>query len=310
MKHILQAVDEQLALNAVREPKKSLSDKLTPQARVLVDMAKAGACGQPPSDRQQFARRVLEVGQFGDDAAVAEALVELSEHLDLAEDSRDSHELCARAVGEAWRRHAPFRVARAGDPLDVLIPHLTPAEAVLALDRARALPPAPATALVRRTYELDRPPSAFSVPYSRNLALALLGEAEAAYRDFVSVQPSDCGYGQYAVDYNVEMMAGLLTKLRAWIESEPSALDTGIYSPFRRLAEVIDKCSVLLGDRTAYAAALRLRNAGHRLHGYIIDHEQRLSDIDDRGISGDSDAEKLEAKRYQFPDFYTTEEDA
>ena len=309
MKHILRAVDEQLALNAVREPKKSLGDKLTPQARLLVDMAKAGACGQPPADRQKLARLVLEVGQFGDDAAVAEALVELSKHLDLAEDSRDSHELCARAVGEAWRRHAPFRVSRAGDPLDVLFPHLTPAEAVLALDRARTLPPAPATALVRRTYELDRPPSAFSVPYSRNLALALLGEAEAAYKDFVSVQPSDCGSDQYAVDDNVEKLARLLTELRAWIESEPSALDTGIDAwSFRRLAEVVDKCSVLLGDRTAYAAALRLRNAGHRLHGYIVDHEQRLSDLEERVANGDSGA--VEAKHRHFPDFYPTEEDA
>ena len=300
MKYILQVVDEQLALNAVRG--KSLGEKLTPQARVLVDMAKAGACGQPAADRKQRARLVREIGQFGDDAAASEALIELSQHLDLAEDSRDSHELCARAVGEAWRRHAPFRVSRTGDPLDVLTPHLTPAEAVLALDRARTLPPAPAAVLLRRSADLNcsfdlynvnaTTHYNYNVPYSRSMALSLLGVAESELRKLAANTKRN-------VKQQLNNVQSFLKRVRGWVESE----ELPTVNPTKDFLD-------LAGSNSIYVFTRQLRQAGvvERVSADLVTSVVNLAEYV-RLYAELVDVLKHTSKlRAVFPEFYPEDE--
>jgi len=152
MNHVLRAVDELVALNASFE---RVGPAPAVWNRFAVDLAKQGTCGQSAETRQKLARVAQGIGESNEDRAVAAPYGDLAYILKHADDTRESHEHCAQALGEIWRTEHPFRRGREGDPYDVLLPHVSDALAVAALDRARRLPKPP-SGLLKYAHILDR----------------------------------------------------------------------------------------------------------------------------------------------------------
>ena len=178
MKHVEEAVEEELRRGR----------KYPPGVRLMLDMARAGTCGQPREDRERLAPAAQATGEWSEDRASSDAFLDLA---DVLRDATDDGTLCAGALAEAWRRTYPFRRPREGDPYDVLLPHCEAgwasercdAAAVRALDHALALP-RPPLELRWRAVEIDtflnndlNDALDEDTHFDRVLALGLLGAA-------------------------------------------------------------------------------------------------------------------------------------
>jgi hypothetical protein len=196
--------------------------RYSPQTRLMLDMARAGTCGQPVEDRRRWATAALEVAEWSPYRAVAEPLGELSQVLRTALDEEWSRQFWAHGLGAAWRAEYSFRRARLGDPYDVLRPQADDAASALALDRARRLPRVPA-ALVERGGEvamygaLDVGTSV--VPYSRSLALALIGAAEAElWSSYDALAEAIRDSGAHHLRRTLDFAHEVLHAARLWVE--------------------------------------------------------------------------------------------
>jgi hypothetical protein len=213
------------AINKIDEKARKYPD----QTKILIDMARAGTCGLSAEDRQAFARQAQRVGEAAEDRAVSGSLLDLSYYLKKAYDEPESRELCAAGIGAAWRAEHPFRKVRPGDPYDVLRPHVDDASSVLALDRARRLPkPPPATMLERadelhlyETFNMGGPPS---VPYSRSLALGLLGSARSELRSALLSTPESRSSARHSLERAIEIVDRAL----AWAQNSSLKFDAGM----------------------------------------------------------------------------------
>ena len=167
-RHVLDEVDREVAR------------RYPPGVRLLLDVVRAGDCGQH-APNEGLARVAQAQGEWDEDRASSDAFLDLAYALRNLSPDGSSNELCARALAEAWRREYPFRRGRGGDPLEVLVPQLDDARAARALDRARALP-RPPVGLEKLSLEVE---ARWEYPYrpeeefDRALVLAML--AEAAY---------------------------------------------------------------------------------------------------------------------------------
>ena len=155
-----------------------MARKYPPGVRLLLDLARAGKCGEHAPD-EHAAHAAHITGEWNPDRASSDAFLDLAWALGNLSGDSASNELCAGALAEAWRRTYPFRRAKDGDPLDVLLPHPDDAGAARALDRARALP-RPPWGLVR----LGRAAGGVEYwvepePYDPNLTRVLASEALA-----------------------------------------------------------------------------------------------------------------------------------
>jgi hypothetical protein len=231
-----QLIIEQAALNAVSATKR----KYPPETKLLLDMARAGTCGQPAESRKRYAPLAQETADFTPDRAASTPLADLAYVLREASDDRESHELCARGVGATWRAAAPFRQARSGDPFDVLLPHLTDIEALIALDRARQLPELPPTGLLKREAEInavlsiDYPVWAATQPYSKSLASALLSTANAKVQQLHEIWESDASKG---VDNWIRTSEPLIRNAQLWVDKHELSYSAALYEAINRLVD-------------------------------------------------------------------------
>lgn len=190
MEHVMEAVEAELSRGGARAP-----DRLPPGARLLIDLARSGKCGEHAPD-EGLAKVARATGEWNPDRASSDAFLDLAHALGNLSPDHGSNELCARAVAEAWRRTYPFRRGREGNPYDVLLPHPEgDGRAAVALDRARALP-RPAVALARRGDLIEH----------------VLGYSYDFDED-VAVEPFDRGAARALVEYASRLMEGLPRRL-------------------------------------------------------------------------------------------------
>ena len=161
--HVLDEVDREVARRA--------PERLPPGVRLLLDLARAGKCGEHVPD-EGLARVAQATGEWNEDRASSDAFLDLAYALRNLSPEGASNELCAGALAEAWRRTYPFRRGREGDPLEVLVPQLDDARATRALDRARALPRPPRLSFGRLFGSTP------SEPFDRGFAAHLIAEAD------------------------------------------------------------------------------------------------------------------------------------
>ena len=208
--HVLEEVDEELRRRA--------PDRLPPGARLLLDLARAGKCGEHSPD-EGLARVAQATGEHNEDRASSDAFLDLAYALRNLSPAHESNELCARALAEAWRAEYPFRRGREGAPLDVLLPHPgSDARAALALDRARALP-RPPVGLMRLNDELEafwegETPTQPQKPFDSTLALALIAEVEQRLYDLPP-------HHDVEVRNAVPKVRDLLHAARVWVLRRP-----------------------------------------------------------------------------------------
>ena len=158
-----------------------MARKYPPGVRLLLDLARAGKCGEHAPD-EGLARVARATGEFHEDRASSDAFLDLAYALGDLSPAHESNELCARALAEAWRAEYPFRRPRDGDPLDVLLPHPEgDARAALALDRSRTLP-RPPVGLARLGKFVSGFRGAPEGPYDPAKLRALAAEAHATLR--------------------------------------------------------------------------------------------------------------------------------
>ena len=203
------------------EVDREVTRRYPPGVRLLLDLARAGRCGQHEPD-ERAARSAQVTGEWNEDRASSDAFLDLAWALRNLSPEHESGELCARALAEAWRREYPFRRGRDGDPLDVLLPHQDDAGAARALDRARALP-RPPVGLMQLVQKVERMLGGgmVNVPpqesFDRQFALALLLEAERLLEELVNEHPHLGGSGRHELD--------VLRRLRRWV------LGPRVYAP-------------------------------------------------------------------------------
>ena len=245
-------MDPQAPQHVLDEVDREVTRRYPPGVRLLLDVVRAGKCGQHEPD-EGLARVAQAQGEWNEDRASSDAFLDLAYALKNLSGDPASNELCAGALAEAWRREYPFRRGRDGDPLDALLPQLDDARAARALDRARALPrPMPGLSVrAREVEDLLRKHEAPKV-YSPSLAMALVGAARAEL-EALGAQP------EVPVESRRQVALNLLDAAREWVERRP--LLPVNWKTFRGRATCSEANAALkaVSGRTTEATAARER---------------------------------------------------
>ena len=301
-------VDDVVALNATRAP-----NCLPPGVRLLLDVVRAGKCGEHAPD-EGLARVAQATGEWNEDRASSDAFLDLAWALRNLSPDGSSNELCAAALAEAWRAEYPFRRGRDGDPLEVLVPQLDDARAARALDRARVLPRPPvAVARLGRDVEkyfaaetMDAP----KVPFDRQLALAMLAVAEH------EILTLDSRATQRAPFHVKGALDDVLTA-RAWVENPALRYMTSAalndHAHYVAALSLLDSVKGTSESKEAERARLRhMRDVFlraqravryvKRYNDLVPDLQRAETDVDTFGT--EKDAARLTQLRAFFPDRY------